>query len=424
MNGFDVKTFVTRLPQRIWFRLVVFMAGALVLTWTSVEFGYLLPDALAVDFGQNAALRILEILATSMLAVTTFSLTAMISAYSSAAAGTTPRATQLLVADRTSQNALSSFLGSFVFAIVGIIALSTDSFTEKGRSLLFLGTLVVIAVVVGTLLRWIYHLTRFGRVPDVIDRVEEAACDAMVAFAREPHLGGVEPVQIPADAVAVRADKAGSITGVDMERLQHVAVAEKARVHVAARPGKAVGVGSVLAYLSGGERDQAAEADAASKVRKAFRVERHRTYEQDPRLGVVALSEIGSRALSPSTHDPGTAVEVLNAMQRALTAWFETERAEQARFPLVHVPAVTLRDLLEDGLRPLARDGAGTVEVGLRVQRVLRDLVELAGRAGAVADVDMLKEASRDAAARGVRALVDAGDVALVERAAAEVQGR
>ncbi len=422
MNGFDVKTFVTRLPQRIWFRLVVFMAGALVLTWTSVEFGYLLPDALAVDFGQNAALRILEILATSMLAVTTFSLTAMISAYSSAAAGTTPRATQLLVADRTSQNALSSFLGSFVFAIVGIIALSTDSFTEKGRSLLFLGTLVVIAVVVGTLLRWIYHLTRFGRVPDVIDRVEEAACDAMVAFAREPHLGGVEPVQIPADAVAVRADMAGSITGVDMERLQHVADRDGVRVHVEARPGTAVGVGSVLAYLSGGPG--ASKADAAARIRKAFRVERHRTYEQDPRLGVVALSEIGSRALSPSTHDPGTAVEVLNALQRVMTAWFETERAEQARFPLVHVPAVSLGDLLEDGLRPLARDGAGTVEVGLRLQRVVGDLVELARGAGASADVDMLKEASRDAAARGVRVLTDAGDVELVQRAAAEVQGR
>jgi uncharacterized membrane protein len=417
MNGFDWKTFVTRLPQRIWFRLVVFIVGALVLAWIAVEFGYLLPDALAVDFGQNAALRILEILATSMLAVTTFSLTAMISAYSSAAAGTTPRATQLLVADHTSQNALSSFLGSFVFAIVGIIALSTDTFTEKGRSLLFLGTLVVIAIVVGTLLRWIYHLTHFGRVPDVIDRVEEAATSAMKAYAREPHLGGVAPQEIPADAVAVQSQAAGVLTGLAMEKLQHAGERDGAHVHVVARPGAPVGMGSVLAYVSGGMGP-----DAVAKVRGAFRVEKHRTYEQDPRLGVVALSEIGSRALSPALNDPGTAVEVLNALARVLGCVFVTERADgEARFPLVHVPAVSFGDLLEDGLRPLARDGAGTVEVGLRLQRVLGDLVGLASGAG---DVEVLRAASRDAAARGVRVLADAGDVELVERAAAEVQGK
>ncbi|WP_430867243.1 DUF2254 domain-containing protein [Demequina aurantiaca] len=414
MNGFDIRTLLRRLPQLIWFRLVLFSLGAMALVGLAASAGSLVPEWLAVDFGQDSALRILQILATSMLAVTTFSLTAMIGAYSGAAAGTTPRATQLLIADRTSQNALSSFLGTFVFAIVGIVALSTGSFTEQGRSLLFLGTLVVIAIVVITLLRWIQHLTTFGRVPDVLDRVEAAATDAICAYAREPHLGGVPAVEAPSAAREVRATAPGCVTGLDMSGLQAVGEQAGVAVHVATLPGIAVGTGTVLARVTGEADDDVDEA-----VRKAFRVENHRTYEQDPRLGLVALAEIGSRALSPATNDPGTAVEALNALQRVLTRALTTEPVDGERFPAVHVPTVDFEDMLEDALRPVARDGAAIVEVGLRIQRVIGDLIAISTYGHEAA---ALRAVSERTAARAARELVDERDAELVRLAALEAR--
>ncbi len=412
---FDWRTFVKRLPQRMWFRLVVFVVGALALVGVASAAGPYLPRAVSVDFGQDAAMRILQILATSMLVVTTFSLTSLISAYAAAAQGTTPRATQLLVADRTSQNALSTFLGTFVFAIVGIVALSTDSFTDQGRSVLFLGTLAVIALVVVTLLRWIHHLTGFGRVPDVIDRVERAATKAIHAYARDPHLGGVAPGAVPDGAREVLSERVGYVTGVDIGRLQRVADSSGLTVHVDALPGAFVGRGTALARVVGAFDD-----DTAAGVHGAFRVEKHRTFEQDPRLGLIALAEIGSRALSPAVNDPGTAVEVLGAIERAVTELLTGEAdGDEPRFRRVHVRALALGDLVEDAFRPLARDGAGMVEVGLRVQRVLRDLVRVADDER---DREVFLAASVRACARAVRGLDDAGDVALVEAAADEVR--
>lgn len=64
--------------------------------------------------------------------------------------------------------------------------------------------------------------------------------------------------------------------------------------------------------MSGGEIDP--RIDRA--LSRAFTVERHRSFEHDPRLGLIALGEIASRALAPATNDPGTAVEVLNALLR------------------------------------------------------------------------------------------------------------
>lgn len=97
-----------------------------------------------------------------------------------------------MIQDRTSQNALSLFVGAFVFAIAGIAVLSVNGYTDSGRSALFVGTLVVITVVVVTLLHWISFLTRFGRLSDILDRVEDAATQSMRMYAEDP-LNGASP---------------------------------------------------------------------------------------------------------------------------------------------------------------------------------------------------------------------------------------
>src|SRR5690554_7197137 len=109
-----------------------------------------------------------------MLAVTTFSLGVMTSAFGAATTNVTPRATKLLMEDRLTQNVLSTFIGAFLFSIVGIIVLKTGSYGERGRAVLFLITIVVIGLVVIQLLRWINHLISLGRVGTTIDRVEAA----------------------------------------------------------------------------------------------------------------------------------------------------------------------------------------------------------------------------------------------------------
>ncbi|MDN4474404.1 DUF2254 domain-containing protein [Demequina sp. SYSU T00192] len=403
-----------RLTRRLWFRLAAFAVGAVAVALLAGAAGSWPTSVVPVDLGQGSVQTLLQILATSMLAVTTFSLTVMVSVYASAASVSTPRATQLLVEDQTSQHALATFLGAFVYSIVGIAALSTGYYGEDGRIVLYAGTLVVIALVVITLLRWIQHLVGFGRMADVLDRVERAACDAATEAARRPHLGGLPPVPVPATAWAVEAAVAGVVTRIDLQALSTVAERCGGRVHVLVRAGAAVARGEALARVERGGEDEHGGA-----VRRAFLVERHRTYDQDPRLGMVALGEIGSRALSPSTNDPGTAIEALNAIQRVLTAALTTAPDGETAHARVHVPSVALADLVEDGVRPIARDGAALVEVGLRVQRVLGGLLHVAGDE----DAAVLREASRRAERRAAAGLSDPGDVALVGQAAARARG-
>ena len=391
----SVASFFLRLGKKVWVRAALFTLIGIAVALVAGFVGPLLPFSVTIDLGQNAVGSLLQIIATAMLTVSTFSVTAMVTAFSSATTTATPRSTPLLITDTTSQNAVSTFVGAFTYSLVGIVALSTPYYTEQGRTILFVGTLVVIAIVVVTLLRWISHLSTFGRMADVIDRVEKAASAALEIHATSPALGAQVLRAVPVGARAVHADRVGYVTYLDVAALNRVAEDRDVRIYVEATPGRVADARIPLARVSGAVDD-----DLTTAVRAAFRIENHRTFEQDPRFGVIALTEIGSRALSPSTHDPGTAIEVIAALQRVLTRAIAIEPDTEVRYARVFIAPAELRDLAADAFRPLARDGAPHIEVQVRLQKCLASLAASAPR-----HAEVFRDAARAAFERSRRDL-------------------
>ena len=370
--------------RRIWFRAGLISLFSVMLAVLAGAITPWLPYRFDAEIGQRSVGTILQIMASSMLAVTTFSLTAMVSAYSSATQLATPRATQLMISDPTSQNALSTFLGAFVFAMVGIVGLNTSAYGHDGRIILFAATVLIILLVVATLLRWIGHITAFGRMADVIDRVEDAATRAMRDHAARPHQGGRPAVPVPASAAAVSGQRTGYVTHIDMPALGALAERHGLTVHVAALPGTMVHPARPLLQVEGG-----ADPDLQAALVAAFSIERHRSFDQDPRLGLIALSEIASRALAPATNDPGTGIEVLNALLRVfLMLRLEGADAEREAAPTcaVHIGRPTIEDMLTDAFGPILREGGQEVEVAVRLTGTMAALhANLPDARGAVA---------------------------------------
>ena len=362
------------LGKQLWLRAAAFALLGVLASLAAIWAAPLIPEDLSVEIGARAVDDVLTLIASSMLVVATFSLSTMVAAYAAADGSTTPRASRLLIEDGTAQNALSTFIGAFLFALVGIIALSTGVYGDSGRLVLLGVTVVMVGIVVGTFVRWIDRLSRLGRIPEIIDRVEAAAAAAMLERARYPTLGTRDDAPPPAAAIAVGPDRFGYVCHIDVGALDELGTRHDGHVHVATPPGSFAEPGRPLAFLTWEPDDE----DRAA-LRKAFLVEKRRSFEQDPRFGVVVLSEIASRALSPGINDPGTAIDVLGAQVRVL-ALLVTPAEPEADAPCwqhVHLPRLAPADLFEDAFVPIARDGAGMVEVGIRLQRALRTLGDL-----------------------------------------------
>ncbi|WP_022960918.1 DUF2254 domain-containing protein [Halopseudomonas pelagia] len=381
---------LAQLTRMLWVRASLFALLAMVAALLAAAAERVMPEGLPVSIGADSVETILNILASSMLTVTTFSLTVMVSAYAAATTSVTPRAIRLLMQDTTTQNVLATFLGSFLFSLVGIIALSTEIYGERGRIVLFAFTLLVIVIIVITMLRWIDHLSLFGRVGDTTDRVEQATTKALNDRVESPCIGAHPWLdgQLPEGFTPLYADSIGYVQHLDVEELSEYAQEHGLQVYVSSLPGSFVHGARPLAWFSCSAAGGADEVPQAS-LRAAFTVGKERSFDQDPRFGLAVLAEIASRALSPSMNDPGTAIDVIGRAVRILSGWpadAQILQGKEASCPHVWVPALRLEELFEDIFTPIARDGAALIEVQIRLQKAFQALAERGGQFRPVAE--------------------------------------
>jgi uncharacterized membrane protein len=326
-----------------------------------------------------------------------------VSAFAAAASNATPRAAAILEEDSTTQNVLATFLGAFLFSLIGLIALRTDFFDRSTQVFLFLATLVVVALVVVALLRWISHLMSFGRMSDTLDRVEKAAAHSLNQRLDDPYLGGT-PLHdpIPEDALPIASSDTGYIQHIDIKALAKCARELDAELYLATLPGSFVHeVAPLLRVRVNQARGAMPDEKQTEALRDALTLGAERSFDQDPRFGLIVLSEIASRALSPAVNDPGTAIGVIGRLVRVLSGW--TERAIPAvEHPEVHVPPVRPADMLHEAFRPIARDGAALVEVQLRLHKALDALSRIAPAAFEQGAAELSAYALERATAAGV----------------------
>jgi uncharacterized membrane protein len=357
-----------RLKSQMWWRPTLWSIFAVFAALAGASANYYVPDSAVPDVERETLQSLLTIIASSMLAVSTFSLSILVGAFTSASTSATPRATRLVMADDRAQSAIASFIAAFIYAIIALCALGVGYYGAAGRFVLLAGTIGVLIYIIVSLLRWIQTLSSIGRMSTTIATVEKAATTSLQSYRRDPFLGAHPAPGQAVHGVALHVTRTGYLQHIDMERLNTAAKKAAVTLHVVVRPGAMVHPASPVAFW-----DSSSDLDVATLLglEVAFVIGAERSFEQDPRFGLIVMAEIGQRALSPSTNDPGTAIGVIAAIARILidTA---VHTGRNVRFPCVTLVALDESDLIFDTFDPIARDGASLVEIGVRLQKTLR----------------------------------------------------
>jgi uncharacterized membrane protein len=234
-------------------------------------------------------------------------------------------------------------------------------------------------LIIVTILRWIEHLSLLGRLSETTDRVEKAASAAIQQRIDYPCLGAkrLDPSTPPAYLTnAIYPEKTGYVQHIDVGSLNRCAEQYEAEITVLAEPGQFVHPGEAAVCFSGELSDE-----VEAMIRAAFTVGNERSFDQDPRFGLSVLAEIASRALSPAVNDPGTAIDIISRAVRILSPWRDhlsiDDDHEAIIYPRVRLAEITLDDLFDDVFMPIARDGAGLIEIQLRLQKSLLALKQI-----------------------------------------------
>jgi uncharacterized membrane protein len=372
---------LVRLSRRLLVRASAYGLLAVAAALAAVWFAPFVPDEMSERLGGPAVEDILSALASSLLAVATFSVSAVVVAYTAASAQLTPRAASFITSDGATQRALATFVGAFLFAVVALVALGANYYGRGGRTILFLATLLMVAIVAVTLLGWLDRVLRLGQHGHLINQIEAATHKALQSHIDKPFLSGVK-LETPSDkGEVIETRRVAYLANIDPHKLQKVAQTLDCTIEVLVAPGDFVRRGELLTRVP--DRDKLSE-EAKDELHNAFTFSDARTFEQDPRYGLQVMVEIAARALSPGVNDPGTAVLATNACYRVLAEWARraTERASEPSCPRVRARGLDGCELIRLSLAEISRYGAKDPMVAACVQASLASLAALDGEVG------------------------------------------
>ena len=370
----NIIFYFSRLSEKLWFKPLIFclfsIGGALVAHLADDTF---LTD-IVPDIQKDSLDDLLSTLSNSMLVIAIFAVGSMVSAFAAASATATPRSFKLVVADDVSQNALSIYIGSFIFSIVASVAFKNGYYGKAGYFVLFVLTLAVFLLVIITFLRWVQRISKLGRLGHTIQKIEDVTAKSFRKRIDVPRMGGAPVIQREDKGIPVHSDGIGYIQHVNMSSLQELAETLEVIIILNCLPGTFVTPDRAIAYIVSAKDDFPLQ--VKEKISKAFILDNTRTYYADPRFGLIALSEIASRALSPGINDPGTAIAIINSYVKLFHLWFLNKdvNKEKIKHNRIEVPELEAADILEDAFRPVARDGASNIEVMLRMQKAFKSI--------------------------------------------------
>lgn len=286
--------------------------------------------------------------------------------------------------------------------MVAVTAVHARIYGPEGRAVLYLTSLAIVGLVAFRLLSWINRLASLARLSHMIELVERRTAewlDQQPPVAPEAPLKGAD----------ILSPATGYIQNIDLPRLQDIAEDHDCRVEVLAPVGSFRRRGEVIGRIACGPLDK----DLERALQSAFSIARARTFDQDPRFGLIVLGEIAERALSPAINDPGTAIQISGVAVRLLDNWgrrappdHDVNRINDRVVRPVLDPAV----LVEDVFSPLIRYGMGDVAVAIRVQKGLRSLANCGSSVSAPAAALATEAAqrAREALHKADRARFDA----------------
>lgn len=262
----------------------------------------------------EAAREVFSTIAGSMLTITgvVFSITMLV--LQLASGQFSPRALRTFFRDVPSKLALGTFVGTFVFALIGLSTVrSTDEFEFVPRLTVSVAFILILASL-AMFLFYLHHIAQMIQVTSIIKSIGDETVSAIER--RLPSDSQEDSVEWSATADLpheIRSRHTGVIREVAESRLVHFAESNDLVLEVTRSVGSFVPLGSVL-LRSSRLLDEEQQAEALSHVATGTQ----RTLEQDIAYGFRELTDIALRALSPAMNDVTTAVNVIDAQHDLL----------------------------------------------------------------------------------------------------------
>ena len=375
----------------MWFVPAMIVLGlmvlAFVMVWLDRAIGYATAQDITFFFGAGpeATRDMLTTIASTMLTVASVAFSFTIVVFSFASSQYASRTLHSFMDDNTNQAVLGTLLGSFVYCLLILRTVRLEAGNEFVPLLSASVALLLAIIDLGLFILFIHHVAEAIQAYHIIYRVGRATSRAVnTLFPR--HIGGstgiseadTEKLLSSFATQPVRANGNGYVQAIDTENMLTLASRHDLIVAQCKGVGRFVMQGEVVALVGPAER---AQDNVCSHIRGCFILGPHRTIYQDPQYGVLQLSDIAIKALSPAINDPNTAVMALNELSRVLRqiAHKELPRhvlSDKEGKPRIIAEVPTFEHLVAQAFDQIRRYGMADAIIPAKLLDVIAEIAE------------------------------------------------
>lgn len=332
----------------------------------------------------DSARSVFSAMAGGLITSITLLLSMMLVAVQLASSQFSPRTLRDWLGNRTLQHALGVVLGTTVFCLLALRSTRDvgDDSTPVVPHVTVLTAVVLGVISLVAVVRAVDHMTHSVRVGAVAERVAtdtisvversgEVPAGQSPASTPSPHLApDGAPRELGGGAVTVETNMAGWIQQIDEEAIL-ANLPEGATAVVPVNIGGFVPSHAPLIWV---DASVPIDAECRRHLLDSFAIGDSRTLQQDVEFGLVQLTDIAVRALSPGVNDPTTACDVTVHIGNVLLAIWEREMPpshleRDGRTVVMDRPSHAA--YLARSIGPIARYGAADPEVMSSIVRTL-----------------------------------------------------
>jgi uncharacterized membrane protein len=424
-----------RLRESLWLIPGVMVVAAGGLASALVPIKGPAPDVplrqLLLPAGAEAAVPVLQVVAASVITVTSVVFSLTVVALQITAGNYSPRALRTFLRDLGTQMVLGTFLATFTYAFLvlqNIRPLRGAGQAEWAPQVAFVAVPGFVLASLIALVFFIHHVTQAIRVDLILKEVLEESLDSIdtVHADRKGDTIDKHPRDlVPENAREITSTSTGFVQTFGFGSL--LPVTREQDVVVAYRPsaGDHVLEGATLAWCWSRKNGSGNVGDELeSAIREAVQVGRERSMDHDVAYGIRQLVDVAVRALSPGVNDPNTAVASIHHLTVLYKTLLERQlgprivRDEDADTARIVVPYPTLSEYLTIMVQQVGHYGRGDLMVVLRLLRQLGELKSLADER----DHAALDEAIADVVAEAERGIDVSSHLDLIREAATDAK--
>lgn len=314
----------------LWFipGVMTMVAAALAISLIEMEKSGVIATGTADNWflggGAEGARGALSAIAGGLITVTGVVFSVTVVALQLASSQFTPRVLRNFTADRSNQVVLGVFIGTFTYSLLVLRVVRSD--TAGGDA--FVPQIAVsvavglVLISIGFLIFFINHASRSIQISVILDRVTRLTL-LHVERLFPDKIGESDrtivspPSVLTGQSAPVGAAETGYLQAVDAAAMFELGRDRDIVIRMERQIGEFVLCGRTLATVwpADGHHEEVVRA-----VRRAFVLGPERTPEQDVEFGIIEVSDIAVKALSPGINDPTTAFGCIDRLSEILLA--------------------------------------------------------------------------------------------------------